>query len=71
MPSLAAQERAVQAALRAQPGTLHYVAEADDQISVLGLADRVSLTAFGGDAELDRVRAGHRPLVRRDRSGRT
>ena len=48
-PSLAAQERAVQAALRAQPGTLHYVAEADDQISVLGLADPLSLTAFGGD----------------------
>jgi len=48
-PPLAAQERAVQAALRAQPGTLHYVAEADDQISVLGLADRLSLTAFGGD----------------------
>ncbi len=50
MLSLAAQERAVQAVLRAQPGTLHYVAEADDQISVLGLADRLSLTAFGGDA---------------------
>ena len=49
-PSLAAQERAVQAALRAQPGTLHYVAEADDQISVLGLSDQVSLTAFGGNA---------------------
>ena len=48
-PSLAAQERAVQAALRAQPGTLRYVAEADDEISVLGLADRVSLIAFGGD----------------------
>ena len=50
VPGLAAQERAVQAALLAQPGTLHYVAEADDQISVLGLADRLSLTAFGGDA---------------------
>ena len=49
-PSLAAQQRAVQAALRAQPGTLHYVAEADDQISVLGLSDQVSLTAFGGNA---------------------
>jgi putative ABC transport system permease protein len=40
----------VQAALRAQPGTLHYVAEADDEISVPGLADHVSLTAFSGDA---------------------
>jgi putative ABC transport system permease protein len=48
-PSLAAQERTVQAALRAQPGTLRYVAEADDDISVPGLADRLSLTAFSGD----------------------
>jgi len=50
VPSLAAQERAVQAALRAQPGTLHYVAEADDEISVLGLADHLSLVGFSGDA---------------------
>ena len=50
VPSLAAQEQAVTAALRAQPGTLHYVAEADDQIRVLGLPDRVSLIGFGGDA---------------------
>jgi putative ABC transport system permease protein len=50
LPSLAAQEQAVQAALRAQPGTLHYVAEADDDIAVLGLSDRVSLIGFGGDA---------------------
>jgi putative ABC transport system permease protein len=50
VPSLAAQERAVVAALRAQPGTAHYVAEADDDISVLGLAGHLSLTGFGGDA---------------------
>ena len=50
LPSLAAQESAVQAALRAQPGTLHYVAEADDDIAVLGLSDRVSLIGFSGDA---------------------
>ncbi len=50
VPSLAAQERAVTAALRAQPGTLHYVAESDDQIRVLGLSDRVSLVGFGADA---------------------
>jgi putative ABC transport system permease protein len=50
VPSLAAQERAVVAALRAQPGTEHYVTEADDDISVLGLADHLSLTGFGGDA---------------------
>jgi putative ABC transport system permease protein len=48
--SLAAQEHAVQAALRAQPGTLHYVAQAGGQISVLGLPDQLSLIGFGGDA---------------------
>jgi putative ABC transport system permease protein len=50
VPSLAAQEQAVTAALRAQPGTLHYVAESDDTIPVLGLSDRVSLIGFSGDA---------------------
>jgi putative ABC transport system permease protein len=50
VPSLAAQEQAVTAALRAQPGTLRYVAESDDQIRVLGLSDRLSLIGFGGDA---------------------
>jgi putative ABC transport system permease protein len=50
VPSLAAQERAVVAALRAQPGTLHYAAEADDDINVTGVSDRLSLTGFGGDA---------------------
>ena len=50
VPSLAAQERAVVTALRAQPGTLHYAAEADDDINALGLPDRLSLTGFGGDA---------------------
>jgi putative ABC transport system permease protein len=50
LPSQAAQQRAVQAALRAQPGTLHYVAEADDDVSVPGLPDHLSLTGFGGDA---------------------
>ena len=50
LPNLAAQESAVQAALRAQPGTLRYVAESDDDIAVLGLPDRVSLIGFGGDA---------------------
>ena len=50
VPSLAAQERTVTAALRAQPGTLRYVAESDDQIKVLGLPDRTSLIGFGGDA---------------------
>jgi putative ABC transport system permease protein len=48
--SLASAERAVQAALRAQPGTRHDVAEADGQISVPGLADQLSIVGFGGDA---------------------
>src|SRR6516165_3739130 len=50
VPSRAAQEQAVVTALRAQPATLHYVAEADDDINVTGVADRLSLTGFGGDA---------------------
>jgi putative ABC transport system permease protein len=50
VPSLAVQEQTVTAALRAQPGTLRYVAESDDQIRVLGLPDRTSLIGFGGDA---------------------
>jgi putative ABC transport system permease protein len=50
LPSPAAQQRAVQTALRAQPGTLRYVAEADDDISVPGLPEQLSLVAFGGDA---------------------
>jgi len=50
LPSLAAQERGVVAALRAQPGTLHYVAQADDDVNVTGVADRLTLTGFGGDA---------------------
>jgi putative ABC transport system permease protein len=49
-PSLGVQEQTVTAALRAQPGTAHYVAESDDQIRVLGLSDHVSLIGFGGDA---------------------
>ena len=49
-PSLAMQQRTVEAALRAQPGTLHYAAEADGQISVLGLSDPLSLIAFSGDS---------------------
>jgi putative ABC transport system permease protein len=48
--SLAVQEHAVQAALRAQPGTLHYVAEASSQIGVLGLSDQLSVVGFDGSA---------------------
>jgi putative ABC transport system permease protein len=49
-PSPAAQQRAVLAALHAQPGTRRYVAQADDEISAPGLAGQLHLTAFGGDA---------------------
>ena len=48
--SLAAQEHAVQAALRAQPGTLHYVAEASSEVSVIGLTGQLSVVGFGSDA---------------------
>jgi putative ABC transport system permease protein len=50
VPSLAAQEHAARAALDAQPGTARYTAEADGQISVLGLAQPLSLIGFTGDA---------------------
>jgi putative ABC transport system permease protein len=50
VPSLAAQEQAVQAALNAQPGTLRYVAESDDRTNVPGLSDHTNLIGFGGDA---------------------
>ncbi|HTT52999.1 MAG TPA: FtsX-like permease family protein [Streptosporangiaceae bacterium] len=44
----AAQQRTVQAALRAQPGTRHYAAETDNPISVAGLTGQHPLTAFRG-----------------------
>jgi putative ABC transport system permease protein len=50
LPSPAEQQHAVLAALHAQPGTGRYVAEADDDLSVPGLAGRLQLTGFGGDA---------------------
>ena len=43
-----AQEAA--AAIRSQPGVLHYVAESDGQLAVAGLAGTAAVTAFGGDA---------------------
>jgi putative ABC transport system permease protein len=48
--SAAGQRSTVLAAIRAQPGTLHYVAEADQQVSVAGLAEQVQATAFQGAA---------------------
>ncbi|HSR83508.1 MAG TPA: FtsX-like permease family protein, partial [Streptosporangiaceae bacterium] len=47
---VAEQERAIQAALRAQPGTLRYVAEADQKVRVAGLTNQVPVTAFRGNA---------------------
>jgi putative ABC transport system permease protein len=47
---VAVAERTTEAALRAQPGTLRYVAEADERVSVVGLTGQVDLTAFRGDA---------------------
>jgi putative ABC transport system permease protein len=49
-PPVSAAEHDIETALRAQPGTLRYVAEADDRVSIVGLTSQVSLTAFRGDA---------------------
>ncbi len=49
-PSASAAQRAVQAALTAQPGTARYVAEANQQVPVAGLSQAVSVTAFRGNA---------------------
>jgi putative ABC transport system permease protein len=45
-----AQQRKVVAALRAQPGTGRYVAEATGQARVPGVGPHVPITAFDGDA---------------------
>jgi putative ABC transport system permease protein len=45
-----AGQRAVVAALRAQPGTLRFVAEADNAATVTGLSQQVGVTAFAGNA---------------------
>jgi putative ABC transport system permease protein len=46
----AAQDAAVTAALRAQPGTQHEVAVYENQVKVPGIAGQVSAWAFGGNA---------------------
>ena len=50
VPSVAAQRQAVETALRKVPGTAHYVAEADGDLSVLGMSHPVWTLAFGGDS---------------------
>jgi putative ABC transport system permease protein len=50
-PSLTdSQQRAIEAAVRAQPGTARYTAETDQVVSVAGLAGQVPVTAFTGDS---------------------
>ena len=50
-PSAAQAQRAIEAALRAQPGTLHFAAEADQLVSVAGLTEQATITAFRGNAD--------------------
>jgi putative ABC transport system permease protein len=49
-PMDAATRRVVAAALRAQPGTLHYVAEAEEQATVYGVSGPIPVTAYLGSA---------------------
>jgi putative ABC transport system permease protein len=49
-PSAAAQQRAIEAALRAQPATLHYAAETTVPVSVAGITQQIPVTAFRGNA---------------------
>ena len=50
LPSAATAQHAVEAALRAQPGTLRYVAQADQPVTVAGLSQQAAVTAFRGNA---------------------
>ncbi len=50
LPTPAEAERAITAALRAQPGTARYVGETGQMISVAGLPQQVRAVAFLGDA---------------------
>ena len=50
LPTPAEAERTVTTALREQPGTLRYVGQASQMVSMAGLSQQVSLTAFQGDA---------------------
>ena len=49
-PSAATAQRTITAALRAEPGTKRYVAQADGSVTVSGLSQQVQLTAFQGNA---------------------
>ena len=49
-PSAATMERSVAAALRAEPGARHYVAEMDSVVTVDGTSHLVQMAAFDGNA---------------------
>ena len=49
-PSAAAQQRAIEAAVRAQPDTLHYTAETTVPVSIGGITQQIPVTAFRGNA---------------------
>src|SRR5215469_2839425 len=50
-PSVAAQDSEIEAALRAQPDTLRFVAEADQRVSIAGVSGEVDVTAFRGNGQ--------------------
>jgi putative ABC transport system permease protein len=50
LPTAAQAQRAVTAAIRKQPGTLHVTAESDQQVTVPGLAQQIPVTAYQGNA---------------------
>ena len=47
-PMTAAQQHAVVSVLAAQRGTRHYLTETDGDVSLPGLSDQASITAYGG-----------------------
>lgn len=48
-PMTAVQQHSVVSVLAAQRGTLHYLTQASDQVSLPGLSDPASLTAYSGN----------------------
>ncbi len=51
LPSAEAAQHAAIAAITRQPGTLHFVAEADEEVSMAGLSHQVQVTAYQGSAD--------------------
>ncbi len=50
LPTAGQAQRAVAAAIRQQPGTLHVTAESDQQVTVPGLAQQIPVTAYQGNS---------------------